>query len=236
MVYLNPKWILVEFLRNRLTDPRSTRRATSKSNSFTSSEGRTEFTLTCSTGKKLSHVSSVTVNAASKKKWQDYYIDFRDQKIIFFTGLSAGDAVEINFYESSSNWIYWDKPDTDLGETSFPRISILIAAASGARLGNYEAPVETIINPQFDVWAKEKAENQIFTIDGRAYTGEDLAEYLAYQVMQTFEDYEDDLYPAMYDYAPTQIPPRSLPFDVQYQAHHKVVECELKAMKIGRIS
>ncbi len=236
MVYINPKWIIVEFLRNRLTDPRGTRRSVSNSNSFTATAGQTEFSLSCSSGKSLSHISSVSVNSTAKDKWRDYYIDFRDEKIVFFSGLTSGDTVEVDFYENSTNWIFWDKPDTSLGETSFPRIAVLIAGGTGNRLGHYTAPVESVILPQIDVWAKDKYSNQIFTIDGKAYAGENLAEYLAYEVMKAFEDYEDDLHPALYDYQPTQIPPRTLPFDETYQCHHKSVEFEIKGINLGRVS
>lgn len=236
MTYLNPKFIVVDFLRNRLTDPRSTRAATSKSETFTATAGQTSFSLTPTTSKKLSHISSITVDGTSKKKWQDYYIDFRDEKVVFFSAMAGSESVIINYYESSSNWIYWDKPDEKLSDTSFPRISVMVVAGSGERLGEYGAPVESIIQFQVDVWAKEKATNQIFQIDSKYYTGNDLAEYLAYQVMQALEDHEDDFFPALYNYAPTQMPPRDLPFDEQYQCFHKEMDFILRGVTAGRVS
>lgn len=237
MAYINPKWIICDFLRNYLKDPRSTRKYILNSNTHIANVGDTIFAMSPSSGTKLSHVTSVTVNGTTKKKWGDYHIDFRDEKIILFTSLSAGDIFIVNYGETSSgNWIFWDKPDVAIDELSFPRLSVSIVAGSGKRLGEFEAPVESVVQFQVDVWCKEKAKNQIFDIGGRKYTGEDLAEYLSYQVMQAFEDHENALHPVMYDYVPTQIPPRTLPFDEQYQAHHKEVDFILKGIKLGRTS
>ena len=236
MVYINPKFVIVDFLRNRLTDPRSTRVYTQTSDSFAATAAQTTFTLTPSSGTTVSHITSITIDGSSTnaKKWRDYYIDFRDQTITFFSGMTGGEAVIVNYKESSTNWIFWDKADKELTELSFPRLSVQTVTGSGARLGEFNAPVESIIQFQVDVWCKEKGENQIFTIDSRKYTGNDLAEYLAYQVMAAIEDNENDLHPVLYDYNPTQIPPRDLPFNTQYQAHHKEVDFTLKGVKLGR--
>lgn len=235
MSYINPKYIIVEFLRNRLTDPRSSRSHTSKTNNFTATAGQKEFELSFSSGKSYSCISSVTVAGTTQEKWLDYYINFRDNKVVFFYGLTAGQSVVINLKESATNWIYWDKSVESLTKDSFPRIDVLISSGTGKRLGNYEAPVESLIGVQIDVWTKEKANNQIFTIDGKAYTGESLAEYLAYKIMHTFEDYIDDIHPALYDYEPTEVPPRTMPFNIEMQCFHKVVGCNLKGIELGRL-
>ena len=236
MVYLNPKFIIVEFLRNLLTDPRSTRVYTATSDTFTATASQTSFTLTPSTGKTVSHITSVTIDAVASKKWRDYYIDFRDQKVVFFSGLSVGEELIVYYKESSVNWIFWDKASVELTELSFPRLAVQTAAGSGTRLGEYNAPVESVIQFQVDIWVKEKGANQIFTISSREYTGEALAEYLAYQIMEVVEDNENDLHPVLYDYTPTQMPPRDLPFNEQYQAHHMITEFVMKGISLGRTS
>ena len=236
MVYINPKFVIVDFLRNLLTDPRSTRIYTQTSDTFSATASQTDFTLTPSSGKTVSHITSVTIDGSltNAKKWRDYYIDFRNQKVIFFSGLSVGEVLIVNYKESSVNWIFWDKPNTEITELAFPRLDIQTVAGSGARLGEYAAPVESVIQFQVDIWCKEKGANQIFTISSRKYTGNDLAEYFAYQVMQALEDNEDDLHPVLYDYTPTQIPARDLPFNEQYQCHHKMAEFIMKGIKLGR--
>jgi len=233
-MYLNPADILVEMLRNRLTDPSTTRTYTTNAHNETATASQTSFTLTPSSG-NYSHTTSVTVDAVTQTKYEDYYIDSKSEKIIFFTGLTAGQAVIINYKSSSTNWIFSDKPNTKINAASFPRIAIITVGNVGVRLGTHKAPVEANIRFQASVWAKEKSSSQIFTIDSRAYAGVDLANYLAYQITKALEDYESDLHPALYGYDPVGMP-RSLPFDVQYQAHHQIVECILKGIGVGRIS
>lgn len=233
MAYLSPKDVVVELLRKNLTDPRS-RNTTSDSDSFTATASQTEFTLTPSSG-SLSFVSSVTVNAVAQTKWQDYWIDHKNSKVIFFTGLSLNDAVVVSYNTGSTDWIYPDKPYKTLSSTAFPRMNVMLISGSGERLGRYDASVETSLHLQIDVWTKEKADGQVFTIDSRGYTGDDLAEYLAWQVVAAFEDNEDELIPALYNFELLQ-PPRDIPFDVDMQAFHKVVEVSVKGLKVGRTS
>lgn len=235
MAYLNPKFIIVEFLRNRLIDPRTARVNTSKTNNFTATASQTEFTLTPTAGNKMHSITSVTVAGSSKTKWEDYYMDYKSQKVILFTGATVGDAVVIVYKEGTTNWIYPDKADVRLSAASFPRMNILIPGNVGVRLGNYESPVEGTIRFQVDIWCKEKADNQIFTIGSNKYAGNDLGEYLAYKLTEAFEDYESDMHPALYSYDPVGMP-RDLPFNEEYQCHHKIVEFIMKGMDIGRIS
>lgn len=233
MVYLDPAWIITDFLRNNLVDPRARAEATDTDN-FVATAGQTTFNLTPPSG-TVSAIQTVTVNAVTQIKWQDYRIDFENEDIIFFNGLTLSDAVAVTFKYGTTNWIYPDKPNEDLSETAFPRMNTFLVTGNGARLGNFEAPVESVMQFQIDVWTKEKKANQIFTINGNKYTGEKLANYLASQVQQAFEDNEEELHPALYDYKPTQTPARDLPFDNIYQAHHKAVEFVIKGLTVGRI-
>lgn len=235
MTYINPKWILTEFLRKNLTDPRTSRIPTQKELTFTATASQTTFQLTFSSGKGLSYINEVKVEGVTQTKWVDYYINFRNNQIVFFYGITEDDEVYVDLYETTTDWIYWDTLDGNLSPENYPRITIQIAAGSGIRVGNYEAPVESYIDVQFDIYAKEKSSNQIFTIDGKKYTGEELAERIAYDIMDAFNDHEDELHPALYNYVPSQFPPRFIPFDEKLQAHHKIIECELSAIDIGRI-
>lgn len=231
--FLPAKYILVDFLRKNLTDPRD-RAEDTDSDTFTATASQTDFTCTPLSG-SISCITSVTVEGTSQTKWQDYWIDFRNQKVIFFTGITVGDEVIINYKYGTTNWIYWDKPRTDLSETSFPRLNIMTIGGTGTRLGNSDAPVESTVRYQIDIWVKETKANQIFTISGRKYSGEELAEYIASKVTETFEDSESDLYPVLYGYYVTQVP-RDLPFNETYQCYHKVVEVELKGLDLNRIN
>jgi len=232
-MYLSPKYIVEEFLRKNVTDPRG--RITSNSDSFTASASQTEFQLTPSSGKKLSHIESVTVDGTPQSKWGDYYINSKSQKVIFFNGLTGSESVIINYGETSSNWIFTDKPKEKLTALKYPRMNILIVGNPGTRLGNYETPVQGTIRFQVDIWTKESADNQIFTIEDLKYTGDNLAEYLSYLVTSAFENNESELFPALYDYDPVGMPP-DLPFDDELQSYHYVVEFILKGVNLGRIS
>ena len=233
MTYNNPKWVVTEFLRKNLTDPRASRRPTKKELTFTATAGQTDFILSYSTGKSLSYISKVKIDTVEIRKWKDYSIDFRDNKVILKTGATLGQTIEIELYESSTNWIYWDTLQENLNPLNFPRISIIVGAGSGSRLGNYEAPVESSISLQFDVYTKEKSTTQIFEIDGKNYTGEELAERIAYDIQRAFEDKIDELHPVLYDYIPSSFPPRYIPFDETFQCHRKIVECNLRGVTLG---
>jgi hypothetical protein len=230
MTYLNPKYIVSDFLRTRLTDPRA--RISSTSSSFTATAGQTTFTLTAPSN-TVSCVTAVSVNSSSKTKWVDYRWDVRKRQVIFFNGLTVGDAVVINF-KYGSEWIYTDDPIDKISSLQYPRIGISILSAPGIRLGQYEAPVETSILFRIQIWAKEKSDDQVFTISGQNFYGEELTTYLAMQVAAVFTNYENDLYPAMYNYNPQQIP-RDMPFDEEYQAHKKELNLELKTINIGQV-
>ena len=71
MTYINPKFILVDFLRNLLTDPRSTRIYTATSDSFTATAAQTTFSLPPSSVKTVSHITSITIDGdpTNAKKW-----------------------------------------------------------------------------------------------------------------------------------------------------------------------
>jgi len=226
MVFISPKNVLVDFLRNRLTDPRS-RAESSTTEEFDG--GSTEFSLSPPSG-SLSAITSVTVGGTTQTKWKDYYIDFQNQKVIFYSNTAAGtNNVDITYKYGTTNWIYPDKAKTTLSRTSFPRINVLVVSGTGERLGQYNSDVESVMRFQIDVWTKE---NQVFTIDSVKYEGDKLAEYLAHQIMVAFRSYEDDLHPSLYNYTPVGIP-RDLGFNQEMECFHTIVEAELKGINVS---
>ena len=233
--YINPTWVVVEFLRKNIVDPRESRRPVEKVKTVTSGEGDKVFSLDVSSGMSFSHVESVKVNGDVVKKWGRYWIDLRNQSINFFDGLSEGDSVEIVFYEGVGNWIYWDRIRPDLNESQFPRVSVLIATGSGTRLGTPEAPVESTANFQIDIFVKERSKNHIFEIDGYMWSGEDLVDKIGFDFQRAFEDNERELFPVLYDYSPGGFPPRNMGFDSELQAHRRALECEFKGVDLGKL-
>lgn len=237
MAYISPKEIIVDFLRHQLTDPRS-RAETTNTETFTATTSQTTFSLTAPSG-TVSTVTSLTVDATGQKKWRDYYWDAQNQQIVFFTALAGGESVEATYKYGTTNWIYPDKPNVKLSNTSFPRMNVMIVSGSGERLGNRDEKVMDSFRVQVDVWAKEKSDGNIFTIsDGgisRKYSGDNLSERLAYQVRQAMEDSESLLDPALFDYIAVGVV-RDLPFNREFQSYHKSVEFIIKGIQTGRIS
>ena len=226
MVFISPKNILVDFLRRRLRDPRA-RAETSQTEEFNG--GGTEFSLTPSSG-TMSCITAVTVDDVAQTKWKDYYIDFQNQKVIFYSATAGGtDNVDITYKRGTTNWIYPDKAKETLSRTAFPRMNILVVGGSGERVGQYNSDVESATHFQIDIWTKE---NQVFTISSVKYEGDKLAEYLAHQIMAAFRNYEDDLHPALYNYTPVGIP-RDLGFNQEMECFHTIVEVELKGINVS---
>ncbi len=225
-MFISPKQIVTEFLRHRMTDPRS-RAETSQTEEFNG--GGTTFSLTPSAG-SVSCITGITVTGVTQNKWDDYYIDFQNEKVIFYSNTAGGtDNVDITYKRGTTNWIYPDKAKTSLGSTSFPRLNILLVGGSGKRLGQYNSNIESVMHFQVDIWAKE---NYIKTISSVKFEGDKLAEYIGYQIIKAFEDNIDDLHPQLYNFSLLS-PPRDMGFNKEYQCFHVIVEFELKAIDTG---
>ena len=224
-MFISPKNVIVDFLRRRLVDPRS-RAETSQTEEFDG--GDTTFSLTPTAG-TMSCITSVTVDDAAQIKWKDYYIDFQNQKVIFYSATGAGvNNVDITYKRGTSNWIYPDKSRTTLSKTAFPRINILLVSGSSERLGQYNSNMESALHYQVDIWTKE---NQKFTIDGVVYEGDKLSEYLGYQILKAFNENVDDLHPKLYNLTVLSTP-RDLAFNQEMECFHHICEIELKGIDL----
>lgn len=236
MAYISPKWLVVEFLRRRLTDPRS-RAESATSDTFTATDGQTNFELSPTSGSKASCVTSVTDAGVTQTKQEDYYVDFENRStptVIFHSGRTLDNEIIVNYKEGTSNWIYPDKPQIDLTRSSFPRISVTLVSDTPTRLGNYEADLEHLLRFQVDVWAKEPAEGEVWTISGKKYAGDSLAEYLVYEVVDAFNEYESDLHPALWGFL-GEVGPKDMPFDYNFQLHRKTMEFMMHGINAGKV-
>lgn len=227
MTTISPKDIIVDFLRKNLTDPRARAEAT---NTEEFNGGSTDFSLTAPSG-KVSAITSVTVDGTAQVKWQDYRIDFQNQKVIFFSNTASGtNNVDITYKHGTSNWIYPDKSFTSLALTSFPRITVLAVDGSGERMGQFNSDVQSTILYQIDIWA---AEDYVATIDSIKYEGDKLAQYIGLKVIEAFRLSVDELHPPLYNYKPSFL--RDMPFDNNLNLYHKVFECEFNSINVGEI-
>ena len=227
-VYVDPEEILAMFFRNRLVDPRARAEATS-SQSFTATASQTDFVVTNNPSGSVQCITSVTVAGTAKTLWYDYYFSSQDHKVVFFSGQTLNDAVVVNYKYGSSNWVYDDKAREDLSSSSFPRISVMTVAGAGTRVGQYSAPIESVLRVQVDIWVRE---DYVPTIGGKEYEGDKLAKYLGIKVVEVLTDYESDLHPVMYGFENIGLP-RSLPKDPKYQAYHRVVEFDVRQIDLG---
>jgi|GEM_PF-1018319 len=222
---LNPKVIIADLLREVMTDPRTSREST---NSETLSAGATSYTLTATTGSPQV-ITSLTIGGVAQEKWKDYFYDWQNFKILLPTA-AAGEVV-VN-YKQGNGWIYPDKSNTKLSATSFPRISVLKIAGAATRFGNYKAPMEESIALQLDFWVKR---DFIYTDpNGFKWSNDKLADYLISKAKKNLSDNEDKLH--CYGYS-LRIPTsdRDLPFDEEYQAHHKLFILEFDSTNEGEI-
>lgn len=225
-MFISPKNVIVDFLRSRLTDPR-TRAETSQTELFDG--GSTDFSLTPTSG-SMSCIEEVKVDSVVQTKYEDYYIDWQNQKVIFYSDTASDtNNVSIKYKRGTTNWIYPDKAKETLSKTSFPRINVLVVGGTGGRLGQYNSDIESATHFQIDIWTKE---NQPQTIDSVKYEGDKLAEYLAHQIMASFRNYENDLHPELYNYTPIGIP-RDMGFNQEMECFHTIVEIELKGINVS---
>ncbi len=227
--YIDPEDIISDFLRVRLTDPK-TRAEASEAQDDTATAGQTEITLTPSAG-TVSCITALTVNGTAQVKWRDYYWDYQNEKITFFTALSLNDAVVTTYKFGTSNWIFSDKPDGTLAADAFPRISMFTITSPGKRIGQFDAPVEGSPVLQIDVWSKDRYAP---TIGGRVYSNNYLTRYIGNRITRAFEKFESDLFPALYNYRPVS-GVRTGPYSEQYQAFHSIVDINVKGLRLGRI-
>jgi hypothetical protein len=228
--YLDAEDIISDFLRVKLTDPRSRAEAT-ETQTFNPSLDDTDITLSAPTSGSVSCVTSVTVDGTAKKKWREYYWDYQNRKLIFYTSFAGTEEVIITYKYGTTNWIYSDKPDEELSANSFPRISLFSVSGTGRRVGNYEAPMQFSPVLQIDIWSKD---GYLATYDSRKYSNNYLTRFLGNQIIKYLEDSEEDLFPVLYDCEIIN-GPRVAPYSYEYQAFHSVVEVTFNGINLGRI-
>ncbi len=229
---IDPEDIVSDFLRVHLTDPRA-RAEASETQTFNPGAASTIITLAAPTTGTVACVTNVTIDgvSTSSKKWQHYHWDYQNSKLTFFSAFAGTEEVIVTYKYGTSNWIFSDRPDDKLSATSFPRISIFSVSNPGARLGQYNAPVESSNYLQIDIWSKDQ---YVATIDSRKYSNEYLTRYLGNQITRAFDQNEIDLFPVLYNYDLIS-GPRNAPYSEEYQAFHSIVEVNLKGLTTGRI-
>jgi hypothetical protein len=115
---------LIIFLRNNLTDPNA--RGTAGSNVWTAGGISGNFTLS-QLGVK--NISSVTVDGIAQTGYVDYTPNYQNNSPSSYPTINlasvplSGLQVQVN-YKYGETWIYPDWPRTDLGLSTYPRVSM----------------------------------------------------------------------------------------------------------------
>jgi len=225
---MEPKELIVEFLRSRLTDPRS--RNFLKTETFTGDGSTTEYTLSPDSDFNIFYIKSIKVDGSELNKWEDYTFDtsFQDKTITFSTAPSNGSSIEITYGQGTTSWIYPDLAKVELSASQYPRINVLVINSTGTRLGNYTSDIGNVERYQVDIWVKE---NYYYTYNNRVYEGDKLAMLLARQISEAFKNYINDLYPKLHDYRYLNL--RDAVWEVERQCFHVIFEFEIRGENLG---
>jgi hypothetical protein len=228
-----PEEIIVDFLRRRITDPRSTSRHTATSDTFSGTGSVQTLTLTPTSGNAVQVVTGLTATSVSKKKYQDYDYDLR-AKTVTGTFTSGTANVVVSYDEGTTDWIYSDDPYIELAPSSYPRIRVWKTDENGDRQGSEatSTPAPFVGDCQFQVDIYVRNDRQTFTIGGKVYVNEALLQYLARQVIEAFRLYVDDLYPKLHDIR--ILSSRPFPFDKDRQAFRWTILFSATSSVIGQ--
>ena len=220
------KNVLVEFLRRRLTDPRN-RAESTVTDTFSGTGAAQICTLTPAVNNKAYAITDVSVASSSITKWVDYDIDMQNQNISG-TFASGTDNVVVTYKTGTTNWIYSDLAKTSLSSSSYPRINISLVSSVGDFTGNYKSDIIESIHFQTDIWVKE---DYIYNDGTNKWSGSHLALYLARQIVKQFEDYNNDVYPILFNFVLLNI--RDAVWETEREVYHVILEFQMDAVSVG---
>ena len=232
---VNPEVVLVEFLREHLTDPRA-RDTTTETQTFSGDGSTTTFSLTIpGSGNHLSAITALTVGGTAQEKWAEYYIDLQNKQIIFYTAPASGtENISVTF-KYGTNWIDFrrasDKENAGVyqDETDWPRVIITLNGGPSNPLGQHGADQEDVLLWTVEARAKE---DYYPTINGTKYNSVALCDYLVRQAKKYLRTDIEDLYPELYDFR-VLTQPRSLPFDKRIQCDTSAMDLQLRGLNTG---
>jgi len=159
----------------------------------------------------------------------DYQIDL-DQKTITFTAApGVGTSNIVVSFLKGSNWIYPDEARRDLKKPSFPRIVTSKLSESSTLEGASEDKMFNNITFQIDILSYKE---QMCTIGGEQKEGQDVATYLARQVVAGIRsNWRAGMKNALFN--PTILNNFSVPFDVPNNIFRNIIEVQFQAFNTG---
>ena len=221
--------ILTEYLRRKLTDPKS-RMTDVVAESHSPAASATTITLTHS---KLSHVDAVTVDAASKTLWEDYYITpGATSSVLTFDSAFAGtETVLVSYaYITAGNWIYPSMSTDNPNERAeYPRIAVITVDDPVAYMGSGTSLMRSY--PHISLHALCTGEG--VSIDSETWGGRNAARKLCrYAFTQIKDNWRDDLSPTLFDFEPIS-GPVNVPLDERYRIYRAKADFRLSILDEG---
>lgn len=222
-----PDLILVNFLRSRITEV--TRqgyndRYTNKSQNYTATADQTAFVTTF----PMSCVNSVVVDGVTMVPYLEYALDPDNKTVTLVTGASVGVTVTVD-YETGTNWVYPDKPRSDLSRDQYPRIGVTKITESGLPQGNSEDDTYDSVVFQIDVLTFK---DLLCTINSETKEGEDVVQYLARQVTTKLKtEWRSYLKNKLFN--PLILKNDPSPFEPNKNIFRRIIEVKFNAFNIG---
>jgi len=223
-----PESIIEHFLRSIITDPNRSGLSTRVNDStllFSGDASATTFYLPSN----LTCVKSVLVGGSRSTPFMEYNIDIRNAKINFVTPPPIGtDNISIEI-QTGKNWIFADKPRSNLTRGSFPRIAVLKIAESSTPQGMSEDDTYDTLVFQIDVLAYK---NMLCEFDDEVYEGAKVTAYLARKIKKDFLSYwRTNIKAKLFDPIFLNINP--IPYDEGQGIFRHMIEIQMKAFNAG---
>jgi hypothetical protein len=227
-----PEEMLTEFLRAELTEPTRvgiSARHTNTTETQTANGTASQFTVT---NTKLLCINNFTANSVVMKKYQDYDVDLRNNRITFAIPPSAGSSniiIDYDYNTAGTSWIYPDMPRVDLGRTSYPRIGVLLISEGGDPMGLFDNSYWNTIRFQIDVITMKEL---TLTSDSETIEGAPVTDSIARDVVEVIKNqWRSKLtgqlyYPVFLNNAP-------MPYDEQHALFRRMIEVQFNAEDIG---
>jgi hypothetical protein len=224
--YIDSAMLIADFLRSNLTDPRG--RVQLDSNYSQTLDGSTRV-ISINGVDNISHIANVQIDGSSLTKYKDWVYDYNNRNLV----LSQTQTGELTYdVYVGTNWIYHDRPRTDMKPNQFPRITVSTVSSPSPVLGNDKAKIVTSYRFQVNTYCKS---NSFFTTDVGLSTnvemsGQELANKINDDIINVFRDSRDDLHPIFANYT-LQVRKAVEPYDTSIQAYNTRQEFSMLKIK-----
>jgi len=221
--------MIVHYLRDKLIDPKGRITSVATEN-HTPGAGDTTITLTHS---PLSHIDSITVDAVTKKIWEDFYISpgSSSSVVTFDTAFAGTETVAVNYgYIKAGNWVYpFLSNTTPNTRAKYPRIVIETVDDPVDYMGSGTSTMKAYPHLRIHTFCESEA----ITFNGETYGGRNAARRLCrYAFSQIKNNWRDDLSPVLFDFEVISGPVNN-PLDEKYRIYRSMADIRLSILNEG---